>query len=57
MANRRTARVVVCAGVENAESGVGEAVDEGVGSFGEVGCSGSLKIKLENVLNNYQCRF
>ena len=36
MAAGRTARIAVCAGVENALSGVGETVGEGVGGF-EVG--------------------
>ena len=36
MAAGRVARVAVCAGVENALSGVGEKVGEGVGKF-EVG--------------------
>ena len=36
MAAGRTARITVCAGIENALSGVGETVGEGVGGF-EVG--------------------
>ena len=36
MAAGRTACIIVCAGVENTVSGVGEAVGEGVGKF-EVG--------------------
>lgn len=36
MAAGGTARIAVCAGIENAVSGVGEKVDEGVGKF-EVG--------------------
>lgn len=49
MANRRTARVAVCAGVEDTVSGVGEEVDEGVGETSNI----TIFLITQSILN--QC--